>query len=927
MSQESLINDVSTWSRETRKQKLDETLPKLLISFSQYCNGTSSAVKVDILRTMVESLLPIIEVDRREVDFLCPVMPQTKGLFENVCSAILDALQQSSSSQDLHHSLNQNLALLVEIITVLESCIQQLMPPRGQMVNMDTIDSLPCNILAVIKQSFSHCKESHSVYGEHFSAAAEQLSTLFKRAYSLQKALMALLESISDSGCHGDHLSQVCSGFHDLCSIISGMDTTLLVSTWRFLVKLVSRHRDTIHSSFQAAPLVTSLCSEVESHYRHALQLAPRPPPEGGGSQGGGSQGGDEKAFARTLKVCSLCFKMLNHVLKEFVDECLEQSAPKVLELLLLLQSLIPPNPGAQPINEGALSDVQRSVLVGIEPLLQLFLPSRDLCASLLATNKEHPSHQNLPRLLTVLLILKLLPLATEDAQAAWLDPVLFPEDEPHEDVISGVFSAVTKCYVELHLPVTLPGVMCQGKPLVDVSLHEHVVTHLCGFLAALPAKYFHAFEECLLKNTLGSCWSCVMIAADVWCFLARYSSAELCYQHVRFLFDLLTSIPSNQSPAYLHVSLLLRRLIPLMASEHQLELISAFAIEKHLALWASLPPASLPDSSRDLLCDKVITTCVKALSDWEDSSKRKEAASAEHLIESIWCLRTFFATNHPIAAGLSQRLAEALSRLYSVLSLDKLSQAVLGSLLEVSAHLLQHLKSGHIAELLHTACAAVGKDSPLTLRLACINFLRKLGKGTPSACPEQAAILANIPVLFAKVLSDPCFVIHQQALEAFSLFAEETCHEAVVPECIREEEVQTKVVDYLNQIPAHADLLLERSEVDLLSAQGKHLGEVCERLTGQTLTEDQATNRTEQTCAPGENAMDVDETTPQSKRRRGDAAEAYTEACANLREALRRLSELRKDASTDCPDWVRADLSDARQHLDELMGDTVTSR
>ena len=76
-----------------------------------------------------------------------------------------------------------------------------------------------------------------------------------------------------------------------------------------------------------------SLCSEVESHYRHALQQAPHPPPEGGGSQGG-----DEKAFARTLKVCSLCFKMLHHLIKEFAEECLEECGPRVAEVVLILQ-------------------------------------------------------------------------------------------------------------------------------------------------------------------------------------------------------------------------------------------------------------------------------------------------------------------------------------------------------------------------------------------------------------------------------------------------------------------------------------------------------------------------------------------------------------------------------------------------------------
>ena len=40
------------------------------------------------------------------------------------------------------------------------------------------------------------------------------------------------------------------------------------------------------------------------------------------------------------------------------------------------------------------------------------------------------------------------------------------------------------------------------------------------------------------------------------------------------------------------------------------------------------------------------------------------------------------------------------------------------------------------------------------------------------SSC-QQSQILAHIPVLFGKVLSDPNYFIHQQALQAFSSFAQ----------------------------------------------------------------------------------------------------------------------------------------------------------
>lgn len=44
---------------------------------------------------------------------------------------------------------------------------------------------------------------------------------------------------------------------------------------------------------------------------------------------------------------------------------------------------------------------------------------------------------------------------------------------------------------VERTVPVQLPGVMFHGQAQGTVSLHQHVCVHLCGCVAALPARHF----------------------------------------------------------------------------------------------------------------------------------------------------------------------------------------------------------------------------------------------------------------------------------------------------------------------------------------------------------------------------------------------------------------------------------------------------
>ena len=56
------------------------------------------------------------------------------------------------------------------------------------------------------------------------------------------------------------------------------------------------------------------------------------------------------------------------------------------------------------------------------------------------------------------------------------------------------------------------------------------------------------------------------------------YGTADLCASQVHQLADLLTSLPANHNPGYIHLSMLLWRLVPLMAQEHQVSLYMVFA-------------------------------------------------------------------------------------------------------------------------------------------------------------------------------------------------------------------------------------------------------------------------------------------------------------------------------------------------------------
>ena len=90
--------------------------------------------------------------------------------------------------------------------------------------------------------------------------------------------------------------------------------------------------------------------------------------------------------------------------------------------------------------------------------------------------------------------------------------------------------------------------------------------------------------ESCLLENVLQPQRHRALLAVDVWCFLARFGSADLCRAHCALLSRLyVTSLAdgfagaSDDSAACLHLQLLIARLVKFLAPEHQASAAARF--------------------------------------------------------------------------------------------------------------------------------------------------------------------------------------------------------------------------------------------------------------------------------------------------------------------------------------------------------------
>ncbi|XP_038063477.1 uncharacterized protein C1orf112-like [Patiria miniata] len=935
-SQSSFLEDVKTWNEDTCKTRLAHTLPKLI---GQYCNGGNTVVKATILRVMVDSFLPCMEMENLEEQFFTKVLPQTRLVFDNTLGNIPTTINDAPAQEDsyfLKEKLQTLLQITLDVLECLCSCVLHVINAScGGALSIDTVRSLPSSVLHVVRRSFHHCKDSTSIYGDHFPLVSEILSSLFKKAYSLQKSLTILLEAVRLTAEDGEEcvedVAQLCSGFHDLCIVIGDMDSTLLVSTWRFLVKMACKHKELLKNVLQIHPIIATLCSDIKTNFDQCLRLAPHPPTTQS------SQGGDEKAFAKTLKICGLCIKMLMHLLKEF-EGYLGPCMGELYELVLALQSQAPPSVHAPDIFSNAQSEIDRSLLVCVEPLLQQLIGNTLFRDAVTAVKQDVPAKFDFGRLLTLMKVLRILPSCPEQTQIAWMEATTPSWEEPRDSILGAVFRSYAKCYVEVALPIKLPIVVRQGQPQQDVSLREYVTIQLCGFVASVSTADFAVVETCLLENVVSSELNCALLAMDVWCFLARYGTAKLCASHVHLVADLLTSTQANHSSGYMHLSMLLWRLVPLMAQEHQDELRTKFPPKEHAALWRHVPLPAFQEAQRRVIAADLVGHGLEQCSDWLNANDHTYS-SLQQLKNGLSCMsdvyRQFENLSLPISTQLTQSVMETVAGLWEVLPLDRIkSHDMISTLIDMTGWIISSAKATkHLCSLLPSAS--------LKVRLEVVNFLHRSRKVKVQGSPQLKDILAGLAELFSALLADQHCIVRQMALQAFSAFAEETAHESVVPECLQVESTHSTVVDFLNQIPKEC-AQTAKTEVEWLQEQAEQLLRHLVKDEAAREARHESADEEQDTCLPGQQPLigqgsgeparagdkadnECSDDRPAAKRpKREDIDEEYRQTIGNIQSSLQVMKELRdRGQGLPLPAWLRTELLAAKEQIVGLIPDT----
>ncbi|XP_041862245.1 uncharacterized protein C1orf112 homolog [Melanotaenia boesemani] len=892
----SLLDEVMQWSQETCRQELKSVLPKLT---SLHHESESWDDHIRILKIITDMFLPHIGLSELEDECFSKILPKAVTVFNSMVKEIMDQVGGlSSQNTELRAFLRNILQAMIQIIDAFSTCVRHV-GSLEEAPDLDVIRSLPICILNVLRVTFQHCKDSEVVYCGRLSLVADLLQGLFKEAYSLQKSLLEVLERISlDSNASEEEVSDIVTVIHtllDICSVISNLDIALHANTWKFLIKQSLKYQSLVEEHLNHSNISNSLSDNLSVSFYNCVELAEQIKQAGLQES---KQSPEYKLFQKTAKMCRFFANTLVHYIKEF-KFFLTKYCRNFHQLYLKIASKLPPSLGAPALPTDLSGELNAAARVPMDAFLLQLLPLRPFAEAVLQHDLRLSPEHELPQCLLLVNIMGQLACQPEEVQGLWYPGSQFSEETPRLPLYQALFISFRRCYIERKVPVLLPGVMLKGQAQSEVSLHHHVCVQLCASVAVLPPTYFPVLECCLVDVVLQADTQAALLATDVWCFAARYGTAELCLHHVLLIAQMVKACTTECYQLF-HLGLLLRRMVFFMTPNHQMELVTQFPPSEveNLAVWHHVLLRALSQEACHRVAMEIIGLCEKVMTDWQNGGfKLGQVGKVNGVLLSLLSVirgqsspeEQYVLTAVRIVTQLWLRMSPDQLQAHPVL------QRTVQLLLSLTAILVKNLETQVIHQALLCLDAVVSLKCVDQLLLAALEFLSSLGKIFVSP-DSQSQILPRLSSLFGVLLADKSWLLHQHALEAFSYFAENTNHEEVISQSLCREEIKTKVVNYLSKT---------------LNVQ-ENMESRLQRLKQETTVIEQHNEKLENKVKVNKLAAEAETVTvsePCPKRARQESSteeySSYIQTAESALKALQALIEGKPSTTTPPPQWL----------------------
>ncbi|XP_053461265.1 uncharacterized protein C1orf112 homolog isoform X2 [Nycticebus coucang] len=784
------LEELSSWPEELCRRELPSVLPRLL---SLYQHSDSWIEHIQILKIIIETFLPHMNYLTLEQTFFSQALPKTEKLFDDMMYELTSqARELSSQNLELQTTLRNILQTMVQLVGALTGCVQHICATQESII-LENIHSLPSSVLHIIKSTLVHCKNSESVYSGRLHLVSDLLQALFKEAYSLQKQLMELLDTVcmDPSVDESDDILNMVMIIHsllDICSVISSMDHAFHANTWKFIIKQSLKHQSVLRSHLKHKDIITSLCEDILCSFHSCIQLSEQM------TQSDAQDNADYRLFQKTLKLCRFFANSLLHYTKEFLP-FLSESCGTLHQLYLQIHSKFPPSLYATRISKAQQEEIVGTFLVALDPLISQLLTFHPFVQVVLDSKLDLPCELQFPQCLLLVVVMDKLPSQPEDVQTLWCTESQVSGTTTRVSLLKAIFNSFEQCSGELSLPVHLQGVKSKGQAEMAVSLYQHVCVHLCSFIVSFHPSLFAELDAVLLNAVLSADMITSLLAMDAWCFLARYGTAELCAHHVTIVAHLIKSCPGECYQS-VNLSILLKRLFFFMAPRYQVEFIQKFSPKEaeNLPLWQCISFQALSAELRKQTVHEVIRAGIAECKKWLSSSRTLGELESLNTVLSV-LLAVCNSASEALDIGQQTAIMEVAKQLWAFLNIKQ----TLSLLLPLLGFFIQTLDPQLISQVMTLQTSLLRLEPPDHVCLAVLDFVSSLRKlFIPQAIQDN--ILPNLSCIFALLLADKNWLLEQHTLEAFTEFAEGTNHEEIVPQCLSSEEMKHKVVSFLEK-------------------------------------------------------------------------------------------------------------------------------
>ncbi|XP_059151451.1 FIGNL1-interacting regulator of recombination and mitosis-like [Physella acuta] len=751
-SQLDFLEEVIRWDQDKCQQNLDRLLPAL-VSHLKEQSESEFYKNTGLLKLLCYSVLPCVPLEDMEDKIFSNLKSFICSLMDSALQTIAQTVTNKATDLRVGDTVVECLQCLVELTQCVDACVKYAVRV-SKSIAMSYVQSLPECAVQVLKQTYTHCKNSNELYGDMMTLLAGQLSTLFKEAHTLQMSLLNLLDKMVITGPlledHVQILCSVCTGLYEVCTIVTSLDVKLVISLWKGISRICSQHLTLLRDRLDVSPLINFLCEEIHQGYLYLFQICPD-----------SGMLTDEKDLSKLVKILGFQMKVLVALLRDFADY-LDGCETSVVNLLLLFHRCLPPSPSSQKMPEKHESEIRTHLVTATSPILRYLIENRALRQALTQDNTDKRDEDSLPRLLLQLMVLNMLPQCKDDVLTTWLCPVNYRENIQTRGIISAIFQSVKLCEVEMRCPLKLPGVVVPGNAQRQVGLYEYVVTHICGYIGACLPSHIGTLEAVLEENLFEGTPLTAVLAADCWCFLVRFGSADFCNDHIQKLISVYQKVKNSQ--VLFRLENLLQRLIKFMSHRHQAELVDCVAPSNNPGLWLALTP--------DCLNAELANQVRQELAVWAVAVAQSESCKAAQLTLSLKILTYLFSTppsclsaaNEAAVLGLVCKLWAEINSITG--SKRKFRFHLLTELLYLTRSLLPYLGTHQILQILSKVQEHITPKDPAELLVSLSHFLSEFGHLPPASFKQ---IEQSLPELYHPLLVHPHPLVHHCALESLT--------------------------------------------------------------------------------------------------------------------------------------------------------------